>query len=88
MIQGSKIDVILRSSLKTSFVTFLRDSSGKDWNPREDRSLKGWKAFTQKKKNFFEHSNEVLSRLHLHLVSILYNISPLPSYSSSGAWFL
>ena len=41
MIQGSKIDVILGSSWKTSFVTFLRDLSGKDWNPREDRSLKG-----------------------------------------------
>ena len=40
MIQGSKIDVILRSSWKTSFVTFLSDLSGKDWNPREDRSLK------------------------------------------------
>ena len=35
MIQGSKIDVILRSSLKTSFVTFLRDMSGKDWNPSD-----------------------------------------------------
>ena len=33
MIQRSKIDVILRSVWKTSFVTFLRDMSGKDWNP-------------------------------------------------------
>ena len=33
MIQRSKIDVILRSFWKTSFVTFLREMSGKDWNP-------------------------------------------------------
>ena len=41
MIQGSKIDVIFTKLLETSFVTFLRDLSGKDWNPREARSLKG-----------------------------------------------
>ena len=41
MIQTSKIDVILQSSWKISFVRLLRDLSGKDWNPREDRSLKG-----------------------------------------------
>ena len=82
MIQGSKIDVILRSSWKTSFVTFLRDLSGKDWNPREDRS------FFTPKQSFLERSNEVLSSRHLHLVSVLYNISPLPSCSSSGVWFL
>ena len=33
MIQRSKIDVILRTFWKTSFVTFLRDMSRKDWNP-------------------------------------------------------
>ena len=33
MIQRSKIDVVLRSFWKTSFVTFLLDMSGKDWNP-------------------------------------------------------
>ena len=33
MIQRSKIDVIFQSFRKTSFVTFLRDMSGKDWNP-------------------------------------------------------
>ena len=33
MIQRSKIDVIFQSFWKTSFVTFLRDMSGKDWNP-------------------------------------------------------
>ena len=39
MIQRSKIDVIFQSFWKTSFVTFLRDMSGKDWNPifRSDR---------------------------------------------------
>ena len=87
MIQGSKIDVILRSSGKTSFVTFFRDLLGKEWNPREDRSLKGSKVFTPKQ-SFLEHSNDVLSSRNLHLVSVLYNISPLPSCSSSGVWFL
>ena len=33
MIQRSKIDVMLRSFWKTLFVTFLRDMSGKEWNP-------------------------------------------------------
>ena len=33
MIQRSKIDAIFQSFWKTSFVTFLRDMSGKDWNP-------------------------------------------------------
>ena len=74
------------SSWKSSFVTLLRDLSGKDWNPREDRSLKRRKVFTEKK-TFLEHSNEVLSRGHLHLVGVLYNISPLPSCSSSGVCF-
>ena len=41
MIQRSKIDVIFQSFWKTSFVTFLRDMSGKDWNPifRIDRLI-------------------------------------------------
>ena len=33
MIQRSKIDVILRSFWKTSFVTLLRDMSENEWNP-------------------------------------------------------
>ena len=45
MIQGSKIDVILRSSRKTLFVTFLRDLSGKDWNPRRGSIVEGMKGF-------------------------------------------
>ena len=53
----------LKSSWKISFVTLLRDLSGKDWNPREDRSLRGSKVFAEKK-NFLEHSNEVLSTRH------------------------
>ena len=80
--------MILQSSWKISFVTLLRDLSGKDWNPREDRSLKRGKVFTEKKKTFLEHSNKVLSRGHLHLVGVLYNISPLPSFSSSGVFFV
>ena len=31
------------------------------------------------KKDVLEHSNDVLSRRHLHLVSVLYDISPLLS---------
>ena len=75
--------MILQSSWKISFVTFLRDLSGKDWNLREGSRgiVEGMKGFYPKEKNFFEHSNEVLSRSHLHLVSILYNISPLKSCS-------
>ena len=34
--------MMLRSPWKISFVTFLRDLSGKDWNPRQDRSMKGF----------------------------------------------
>ena len=41
MIQSSKIGVMLQGSWKISFVTFLRDLSGKDWNPRQERSLEG-----------------------------------------------
>ena len=41
--------------------------------------------FLPEKKTFLEHSNEVLSRGHLHLVGVLYNISPLPSCSSSSS---
>ena len=47
---NEKIDVMLRSSWKISFVTFLCDLSGKDWNPRQDRSMKGF--CNQKKKTF------------------------------------
>ena len=79
--------MILQSSWKSSFVTLLRDLSGKDWNPREDRSLEEMRGF-YRKKTFLEHSNEVLSRGHLHLVGVLYNISPLPSCSSSGVFFV
>ena len=49
----NKIDVMLQSSWKISFVTFLRDLSGKDWNPSQDRSLKEWKVFIKKKKKIF-----------------------------------
>ena len=78
--------MILQSSSKISIVMFLRDLSEKDWNLKEDQSLKGEKVFTPRK-NFLEHSNEVLSSCHLHLVSVLHNISPLPSCSSSGVCF-
>ena len=40
---------MLQSSWKVSFVAFLRDLSGKDWNPRQDKSLKGWKVVLKKK---------------------------------------
>ena len=34
--------MMLQSSWRISFVTFLRDLSGKDWNTRQDRSMKGF----------------------------------------------
>ena len=40
MIQTSKIDVMLRSSWEISFYHVLRDLSRKDWNRRQDRSMK------------------------------------------------
>ena len=50
MIQGSKIDVILRSPWKTSFVTFLRDLSGKGLEPRRGSIVEGMKGFYPKTK--------------------------------------
>ena len=76
--------MMLRSSWKIRVVTILRDLSGKDWNPRQDRSMKGF----CKKIKILEHSNEVSSRRYLYLVGVLYHVSPLPSFSSSGVWFL
>ena len=76
--------MMLQSSWKISFATFSCGLSGKDWNPIQDRSL-NLIIFL---KNFLEHSDEVSSRRHLHLVSVLYNISPLPSCSSSEVWLL
>ena len=87
MIQGSKIDVILRSSGKTSFVTFLRDLSGKDWNPRRVSIVEGMKGFYPKTK-LSRARQRSFKQSSSPLVSVLYNISPLPSCSSSGVWFL
>ena len=69
--------MMLQSSRKISFVKHLRDLSGKDWNPRQDRGDERFFFF------FFlilENSNKVSSRRHLHLVSV--------SCSSSGVWLL
>ena len=38
------MDVMLQSYWRISFVTFLRDLSGKDWNPRQS-IVEGVKGF-------------------------------------------
>ena len=66
MIQRSKFDAIFQSFWKTSFVTFLRDMSGKDWNPifRIDRlNISRRKNVTTDRKGrrfsrLFERGNE------------------------------
>ena len=48
MIQGSKIDVILPSSGKTSFVTFFRDLVGEGVEPKRGSTVEGMKGFYPK----------------------------------------
>ena len=58
---------------KFSLSAILSNLSGKDWNPRQARSMKGF----VKKKKILKHSNEVSSTRYLYLVSVLYHLSPL-----------
>ena len=50
MIWTSKIDVILQSSWRVSFVTLLRDLSGQGLELKKGSIVEGMKGFHRKKK--------------------------------------